>query len=462
MLKLLRSTAFRLSLIYLAVFALFAGSLIAYISWNTRVIFTNQLADTIEAEVQGLAEQYRLGGVGRLAQIVQLRTRSPTNTLYLVTDFAGRQLVGNVASVPEGTLDQSGLLRITYTPHEGARSGPHEALVRVFSLTGGYRLMVGRDVEDRGRLIDIVRRASILSIGLMIVLGVGGGYYVSRKILARIDAVSETSRTIMTGDLSQRVPLAGSGDEFDRLAASLNAMLDRIEQLMHGLKEVSDNIAHDLKTPLTRLRGRTEAALRQKDPAAYRDALETTLEESEQLIATFNALLMIARTEAGATGGDFREVDLVSAVGDVAELYEPVAEEAGLALELDLPDAASVTGNRELIGQAVANLVDNAVKYGTPADGRPGSITVAVRPSDRATEIVVTDRGPGVPEQERERVVERFARLEASRSRPGAGLGLSLVVAVARLHGGELRLEDNGPGLKAVLALPRHSGEMGG
>ncbi len=367
--KLLRSTAFRLSLIYLAVFALFAGSLLAYIAWNTRVIFTNQLVDTIEAEVQGLAEQYRLGGVTRLAQVIQLRTRSPTNTLYLVTDFQGNQLVGNVADVPQGTLDESGLLRITYEPLEGARNGPHEALVRVFALSGGYRLLVGRDVEDRGRLMDIVRRASVLSIGLMILLGVGGGYYVSHKILARIDSVSETSRTIMTGNLAQRVPLAGSGDEFDRLAGSLNAMLDRIEQLMRGLKEVSDNIAHDLKTPLTRLRGRTEAALRQGDPAGYRDALETTLEESEQLIATFNALLMIARTEAGATGVHLAEVDLVPLVRDVAELYEPVAEEAGLALEVALPERAPVTGNRELIGQAVANLVDNAVKYGVPPAG---------------------------------------------------------------------------------------------
>ncbi|ESR22819.1 ATP-binding protein [Lutibaculum baratangense] len=457
--KLLRSTAFRLSLIYLAVFALFAGSLLAYIAWNARVIFMDQLVDTIEAEVQGLAEQYRIGGVARLAQVIQLRTRSPTNTLYLVTDPRGRQLVGNVAGVPDGTLGTSGLLRIQYKPHEGAGGGNHEAVVRVFALSGGYRLLVGRDVEERERLLDLVRRASALSIVLMIVLGVGGGTYVSRKVLARIDAISDTSRSIMSGDLSRRVALAGSGDEFDRLAASLNAMLDRIEQLMRGLKEVSDNIAHDLKTPLTRLRGRTEAALRQRDPDTYRQALETTLEESEQLIATFNALLMIARTEAGASGAEMGEVDVVPVVQDVAELYEPVAEEAGLALSLSLPERALVTGNRELIGQAVANLLDNAVKHAGPAHG--GAIEVQVRHDERSEEIVVADRGAGIPEEARGRVVERFARLEESRSRPGAGLGLSLVVAVARLHGGELRLEDNRPGLRAVLALPRQSGEMG-
>jgi len=461
MLKLLRSTAFRLSLIYLAVFAVFAGSLIAYLSWNTWVIFSRQLNDTIEAEVQGLAEQYRIGGVLRLIQVIDKRTRSPSSSLYLVQDPQGSRLAGNVASVPPQTWAEGreGVVRVTYDRFDETGSPRHEAVVQVFHLPGGFRLLVGRDIEERRRLQDIIWRSTLLAVVLMIVLGVGGGYYVSRRILGRIDAVTDTSRTIMAGDLSQRMALSGSGDEFDRLSESLNEMLDRIERLMHGLKEVSDNIAHDLKTPLTRLRGRVEAALRaQLTEDGYREALETTIEESDRLIAVFNGLLMIARAEAGAAGAVFGPVEVAEIARDVVELYEPVAEEAGLALTVDAPDQVSIKGNRELIGQAIANLIDNALKYGAPEEaGKNTTVSVAVgRVGDRI-EIAVCDSGPGIPEDARSKVVERFARLEESRSAPGAGLGLALVAAVARLHEGVLRLEDNHPGLKAVLDLPAPS-----
>jgi signal transduction histidine kinase len=458
-LKLLRSTAFRLSLIYLAVFAVFAGALIAYLSWNTWVIFSRQLNDTIEAEVQGLAEQYRLGGVLRLIQVIDKRTRNPTSSLYLVLDSQGNRLAGNVQAVPSEAWAEEGVFRVGYDRFEDSGESNNEAVVQVFLLPGGFRLLVGRDIAERRRLQDIIWRSTLLAAVLMIVLGVGGGYYVSRRILARIDAVAETSRTIMAGDLSQRMSMSGSGDEFDRLAASLNEMLERIERLMRGLKEVSDNIAHDLKTPLTRLRGRVEAALRaEPTEEGYREALETTIEESDRLIAVFNGLLMIARAEAGAVGASFAEVEVAAVARDVTELYEPVAEEAGLKLSVDAPVPATINGNRELIGQAIANLVDNALKYGgtesAAGDGR-SDITVSVDLDGDRVEIVVADSGPGVPAESRDKVVERFARLEESRSAPGAGLGLALVAAVARLHGGELRLEENGPGLKAIIELPR-------
>lgn len=453
---LLRSTAFRLSLIYLVVFALFAGFLIAYISWNTQVIFYRQLVDTIEAESQGLAEQYRVGGLARLVQVIDARTRSPTNTLYLVTDPNGNALAGNVAAVPSAVFQETGLVQIRYQPFEDAADRHYEALVHVFGLPGQFRLMVGRDIEERKRLLDLVARATVWGVLLMIVLGIGGGYYVSRRVLARIEAISDTSRNIMHGDLSERVQLSGRGDEFDRLAENLNAMLERIEQLMHGLKEVSDNIAHDLKTPLTRLRSRVEAALREPPSLdTYRDALESTIEESDRLIATFNALLMIARAEAGHAGVMFSSVELAGVARDVAELYEPVAEEAGVTLRVEAGDEVSVSGNRELVGQAIANLVDNALKYGAqPAPGASPEVVISVDVDGEQAELVVADRGPGIPAVDRGRVMERFTRLEDSRSQPGAGLGLSLVAAVARLHGGELRLEDNGPGLRAILTLP--------
>lgn len=457
MLKLLRSTAFRLSLIYLAVFAVFAGSLIAYLSWNTWVVFTRQLNDTIEAEVQGLAEQYRIGGVLRLIQVIDERTRNPSSSLYLVTDPGGNRLAGNVASVPASawSKDNEEFFRVTYRNFDETNSTAHEAVVQVFTLPGDFHLLVGRDIAERRRLQDIIWRSTLLAIVLMAVLGVGGGYFVSRRILERIDSVAATSNTIMQGDLSQRMVLSGSGDEFDRLAESLNAMLDRIERLMHGLKEVSDNIAHDLKTPLTRLRGRVEAALRaEPTEAGYREALETTIEESDRLIGVFNALLMIARAEAGAAGAGMAPVRLADVARDVVEMYEPVAEEAGLDLTLEAPVSLSISGNRELIGQAIANLIDNALKYGKADGADAGTVRVSVTRRGAQVAISVSDSGPGIPEGARKKVVERFARLEESRSAPGAGLGLSLVAAVARLHDGELKIEDNAPGLKAVLLFP--------
>jgi len=268
---------------------------------------------------------------------------------------------------------------------------------------------------------------------------------------------------IMAGDLSGRLPVAGTGDELDRLANAVNAMLDRIVALMHGLSEVSDNIAHDLKAPLTRLRYRCEQALRgSPSDANYRAALETTIAESDELIRTFDALLMIARAESGHARDNMNDFDAAQIARDVGELYEPLAEEKGLALKVEAAAAAPVRGNRELVSQALANLVDNAIKYTAPGkfNGSPAEIVVKAGNEGERITLSVEDRGPGIPEADRSRVVERFVRLEQSRSEPGSGLGLSLASAVARLHGGELKLEDNHPGLKSTIALPR-AGSVG-
>jgi signal transduction histidine kinase len=283
---------------------------------------------------------------------------------------------------------------------------------------------------------------------------------VTRRVLRRVDAMTETTRTIMSGDLSGRLPVAGTGDEIDRLAENLNEMLERIEGLMAGLKEVSDNIAHDLKTPLTRLHNRAEQALRAAHgETEYRAALEQTIEESESLMRTFEALLMIARAESGHARDGMAEFDAAEIARDIGELYEPVAEEKGIALKIEAQAAAPVKGNRELVSQALANLVDNAIKYAEPErsviNGEAGQIVVrALNDGDRIL-LTVADNGPGIPQADRARVVERFVRLERSRSQPGSGLGLSLASAVARLHGGELSFEDNAPGLKSIIALPR-------
>jgi signal transduction histidine kinase len=275
-------------------------------------------------------------------------------------------------------------------------------------------------------------------------------------VLRRVDAMSASAQTIMSGDLAQRLPRTGSGDELDRLAISLNAMLERIGELMKGLQEVSDNIAHDLKTPLTRLRNGVDEALRTaQSPADYRACLEKVVEESEGLISVFNALLMIARLESGAAQEAMQDIDVAEVARDVAELYDAVAEEQGVMLTLDVDGPLMMRGGRELIGQALANLVDNAIKYGLPREeGARAVVNIAARRMGDRIELAVADRGPGVAAQDRARVLERFVRLEGSRSRPGSGLGLSLASAVARLHHGALRLDDNEPGLRATMELP--------
>jgi signal transduction histidine kinase len=461
--KLFRTTTFKLTLVYLTVFALFAAFLLGYFALNTRRLVTEQINETVDAEITGLSEQYRLGGIRRLVIVVDARARRPGSSLYLVTTFNGEALAGNVTALAPGILDNPGRTETVYRrldETETPEHPDHHALVRVFQLPGGFRLLVGRDLEERERLYHIILDAGRWSIAIVIVLGLAGGLFVTRRVLRRVDAMTETTRSIMAGDLGERLPVAGTGDELDRLAENLNVMLERIEALMHGLKEVTDNIAHDLKTPLTRLRNRSEEALRTaKNEAEYRAALEGTIEESEGLIRTFNALLMIARAESGQARNDMSEFDAAEIAHDVGELYEPLAEEKGIKLKVEADAPATVRGNRELVSQALANLVDNAIKYAEPRavainGATPEIVVRALSENDRIL-LTVADSGPGIPEADRARVVERFVRLEQSRSKPGSGLGLSLAAAVARLHGGELTLTDNEPGLKTVIALPR-------
>jgi signal transduction histidine kinase len=458
--KLLRTTAFKLSLVYLTIFALFAAFLLAYFAWNTRRLITEQITQTVDAEITGLAEQYRQGGIRRLVFIVEARSRRPGSSLYLVTAPAGEGLAGNVGSLPVGILNTPGWVETAYRRLDDPEGSEHHALVRVFQLPAGFRLLVGRDLEEREHLRDIVLAAGRWSLAIVIVLGVAVGLFVTRRVLKRVDAMTETTRQIMEGDLTGRLPIAGTGDELDRLAGNLNDMLERIEALMHGLKEMSDNIAHDLKTPLTRLRNRCEEALRlAEDESQYRLALESTIEESEALIRTFNALLMIARAESGQARDGMVDVDAAEIARGVGELYEPLADDKGIQLRVDAPAAAPVHGNRELISQALANLVDNAIKYGAPdrteMNGAEPEIVIKAAPDGERILLTVADAGRGIPAADRGRVVERFVRLEQSRSKPGSGLGLSLASAVARLHGGELKLEDNQPGLRTVISLPR-------
>ena len=456
--KLFRTTAFKLSMAYLVIFVLFASAILGYVAFNMRRLLDEQVSLTIEEDVKGLVTQFNSGGLRRLVAQIERRASQPGSSLYLVTTPLGETLAGNISGIDQEGLLDAGRYQLFYRVLEDGDVKPHRALVDTIVLPGGFRLLVGRDLSETDRFRGVIRSAIGWSILLVLVMAVAGGVFVARRVLGRIDAMTATTRSIMAGDFSGRLAVSGTNDELDRLAQNLNAMLDRIAELMAGLREVSDNIAHDLKTPLTRLRNAAEEALRTAtDTEEYRLTLENVIDEADQLIRTFNALLMIARAESGNATEGMAAFDAADVARDVAELYEPLAEEAHVTMHVTLPEKLPLYGSRELIGQALANLLDNAIKYAAREESvsEKAEISIGAVATGTGIELSVSDNGPGIPEADRARVVERFVRLEGSRSRPGSGLGLSLASAVARLHGGTLRLEDHAPGLRVVLAIPK-------
>lgn len=454
--RFIRTTAFKLSLLYIAVFTVMSGFLLVYVAENTDHLMSEQVVQSVDSELKGLADVYVRGGVRDLVETIDRRSRHPDASLYLLTDFAGNALVGNIARLPTTVLEEAdgGLRRVRYTRlGQDSEDVERQAMVRTFELRGGFRLLVGRDLGDQLRFSNLLGNALRLWLIVVIVMAAITWLFVSRRVMKRIDDISATSQTIMQGDLSGRLSIAGTNDEFDRLAVSLNAMLDRIELLMQSMKDVTDNIAHDLKTPLTRLQTRIETALRETSgEEGYRTALEATLDESDQLLRIFNALLHIARIESMAPGSVMEATDLSRLLGEIAELYEPLVEDEGGKLETDVPEGLQAECNRDLISQVLVNLIENALKYGRPADGELVIRLTALEEEGRVV-VAVSDNGPGIPDKDMTRVLERFVRLEESRSEPGTGLGLSLVKAVARLHGGDLRFKNEAPGLSARVDL---------
>lgn len=470
----MRTTAARLSALYFILFALCAILLVHYMTSLSASILTAQTMETINEEVQGLDRAYRRGGLPFLVRVVGQRSRQPGANLYLIADVNGRILTGNVESLQPGVLETEGWTEQPFTyqrygegiverraPNVSDLEAPsattetrHAAIALVSRLPNQMIVLVGRDLGEPERFRIVVQRALIFALSIMAVGGLLIWYFIGRRALKRIDSISDAGKRIMGGDLSGRLPVTGAGDEFDRLSENLNTMLTRIAGLNEGLRQVSDNIAHDLKTPLTRLRNRAEAALAgNPDAEGYREALETTIAESDRLIKTFNAILMISRLEAGYSAEQLVKVDLASATRDVVELYEPAADELGVKLEASVDGSFMVDGNRELIGQALSNVVDNAIKYSAGTD--EPTVRVAVERMDGAISLKVADNGPGIPDQtDRDRATERFVRLEQSRSQPGSGLGLSLAKAVMKFHGGKLELLPGEPGLTVVMTFP--------
>ena len=447
-LNLFRTTAFRLALVYLLLFAASAFALIAFIYWNTAGFMATQTDQTIEAEVLGLREQYSSSGLPGLRQVVLERSAGLGSGLYLLANSDYSRIAGNLTAWPDAPTGRQRWVDFTYDRVLLGNTEQRTARARHIELLGGFQLLVGRDVHERREIESRIESALFWSAVITVGLGLSGGLVMSRSQMRRLDVINRTSREIMEGDLSRRVPMSGADDEFDELATNLNDMLDQIERLMSGMSEVADNIAHDLRTPLNRLRSRLEVTLmRPATEQEYREALEAAIMESDGLISTFNSLLLIARAETGEAREGFEPIDLKSVLADVVELYEPLAEAKRIALKSQSVKQAIINGDRGLISQVIANLIDNAIKY-TPEDG---AVSVSLKLAGEQAVVEVRDTGPGIPQAERDHVLRRFVRLEASRNEPGSGLGLSLVAAVTRLHDGEIALGDAGPGLIATL-----------
>lgn len=450
--RFLRTTAFRLALLYVGLFCASVAALFAFVYAASDVLMDRQREQAIIADLSSLQDLYLRSDLATLADAIRVRTRSELvgDRVYLLTDPDFSRIEGNVLNWPQQVELDGPWVRFPIQRVAPAEAESHHAVALHAALPDDHHLLVGQDTYAQERFQQAILKVFLWATAITLVLGIGGGLFMSRNMLRRIEAINLGAEHVMRGEVRYRIPLSGSGDEFDRLAANLNAMLDQIERLMGSVRQVTINIAHDLRSPLSRIKQRLEEAVAERaDADRRRDSVEQAAAEADQLLATFNAMLSIADAESGAGRTEMEPVDLEALAADVAELYEPLMDEKGLALEMAVDGPALVSGNRHLLFQALANLVDNAVKYG--ASG--GRVRLAVMPEGSlgGPEIAVADRGPGIPLADRDRVLERFVRLDDSRTTPGNGLGLSLVAAIVHLHGAELALEDGAPGLRAAI-----------
>lgn len=447
--ELLRSSSFRLSLVYMILFAGSVLLLLGFIYWATVGYMAEQTDATIEAEITGLAEQYRVGGLGKLVSILQDRVeRDPdSSSVYLLASPTLSPLAGNIDTWPDVKTGSDGWLTFSF---KDTRVGGRvfQARARPFLLQGGLHLLVGRDTRELRAAQQLIIRALVWGMALTLALALVGSVIMSRSMLRRIERINLASRKIMAGDLQRRIETMGTDDEFDQLAISLNAMLDEIERLMDGIRHVTDSVAHDLRTPLTRLRTRLEQLHSELDTdSPITNRVEQSIADADQLLTTFGALLRIARIEAGGVKTNFKNVDLAALVQDAAELYDAVAEAKQIEINMQLRAKPQVQGDRDLLFQAIINLLDNAIKYSPQA----GHIQLTLSMRDQQPLLSIADNGPGIPVEEHDKVMERFYRMDQSRSQHGSGLGLSLVAVVARMHNATLEFDDNHPGLIAEL-----------
>ncbi|HET7307896.1 MAG TPA: HAMP domain-containing sensor histidine kinase [Gammaproteobacteria bacterium] len=475
--ELRRTTAFRLTLTYAGVYALLTAIILAIVYGATTSEIGAQMDAGLKAETDALVTLYRAQGIASLRKAVAKRSspsarhfsdvRDSGTRYYLLVGASDKHLAGDLPAWPEADVssdsDNASAEWLSYTINARAavRAGLEkpadfdaddniEVRGLATALPGGQRLLVVETLDEAEELSDYILYSLLAAIGVILIFGLAGGIWMGRHVVTRLESVRGAATAIMAGDLTRRLPVGSRHDEFDNLALTLNAMLARIEELMNGLRQVTDNVAHDLRSPLNRLRGRLDVTLAQaREPAEYRAAMTRALADADELLQTFNAMLNLAELEAGMSREPRQPIEFHSLCDDVASVYEPLAEDKQLTLNCAIVPAR-VRGHRRLLAQAVGNLLDNAVKY-TPAGGR---VDLTLRTEDGNAVLTLADSGPGIPAAEREHVFQRFVRLDRSRSLRGNGLGLSLVRAIVRLHGGRVDLQNNHPGLRATICLP--------
>jgi signal transduction histidine kinase len=448
--KTLTSSTFKLALIAIGTFGVIVSGIFAYVYLSTTSYVRSRSDRAILAESLNLHDAYERNGRDGLIDAIRRRMtyRSFADHVYLFVDPSLKQLAGNLTEWPSEPTPASGWTEFRGRTAVSTTASPPLVRGMVEIFPGGDRLLVGRDISDLDLFTGRIKFAVISSVILIFLLAGMASILVTRRTVGRIEQINATSRAIMQSGLDQRIPLRGSHDEWDRVAENLNLMLDRIETLMGEIKQVSDNVAHDLRTPLTRMRGRLETAYHGKRVGeADQLLIGDTIADLDAVLRIFSSLTRIAQIEAQARKDAFRTVNVVEIAGEVVELYDAAAEQDGTRLTMVGDREVQVTGDRDLIFDAIANLVDNAIKHGRNA----GHVVVSIETTGSGAMISVADDGPGIPACECEHVFKRFYRLEQSRYTPGNGLGLSLVAAVARLHGARIEMRDNAPGLKVEL-----------
>jgi len=447
-----KSSAVRITLVYILLFGLSVAIILGFIYWSTISYKTDQTHDDINAEITALSDMYESKGYPGLLTMLSERVeqlRPGDSALYLLTDHQFQPLVGNLSRWPRMAFDKEGWLDFTFDYARDEGGGEYDARARTFVVENRFNLLVGQDMKDLATLKALVGRALVWGLILTFALGLIGGLMMRRTLSSRLGAINQISRKIMRGDLRKRIDTRGTGDEFDELANNLNSMLDQIEHGMEGVRRVSDNIAHDLKTPLARMKNRVEELkFSVAGNVEEEAAVDQIIHEADGLLATFNALLRIARIEYSEQRKSFKPVDINSILYDLQELYEPLIEEKGQSLSVEIKEPMMLLADRDMLFQAFANLFDNAIKY-TP---EKGTISISASRVGRNWHIEIADNGPGIPKQEHEKVVQRFYRLDQSRTTPGSGLGLALVFAVLKLHKLNLSFSDNEPGLKVTVS----------
>lgn len=449
-----RSTSFRFLAWYAAIFGISVAMLFAVVYWIMLAALDRQISDSVEREMQVLSDLYHSRDAESVVRAIQLRIVDlrPPRRYYLLQNATGERIAGNLPQMNPLEGEVTLPVSLLFPGRRGKPDDPLDAypvMAQGRHLENGGFLMVGENQFRAVKAREAIVRAFSWGIAITVLLAAAGGITLGGGFLRRIDEINRTSRSIMAGDLSQRVPSRGGGTEMDQLANNLNAMLDRIQMLMESVKRVSDDIAHDLRTPLSRLRHQLETARNKMVPGE--DAvIEQSIHELDSILETFSALLRIAQIETGARKSAFSCVDLAHIVTSVTEVYAPVAEDRGQVLKTVTEHSPKIDGDRELLTQLVANLLENPIRH--CPDGV--TITVGLREENGAVILDVADNGLGIPESEREKVFRRFYRLEASRTTPGSGLGLSIVKAIAELHDARIEAADNQPGVRITVRFP--------